>query len=170
MKNKYYRFRYIYLIIIIMNIADLVTIIGMIVVIYSLFSYYHTDNFNYILLALVGFSCDYLDGLIARTFNISSDFGNTLDKMVDKFNQIGILLLLIIKFNISPIYLYLFIIRETIMILMRKNNMKSTSSSIHGKLKTCLFPVLLILFHFKLGINMLYLQLLTIYNLTTLLI
>ena len=152
-----------------MNIADLVTIIGMIVVIYSLFTYYHTDNFNYILLALIGFSCDYFDGLIARKFNISSDFGNTLDKMVDKINQTGILLLLIIKFNISPIYLLLFIIREIIIYLLRKNNMKSISSSFYGKLKTFLFPVLLILFHYNLGIKMIYLQLLTIYNFITLL-
>ncbi len=153
-----------------MNVADLVTIIGMIVVIYSLFTYYHTNNFSYILLALVGFTCDYFDGLIARAFNISSDFGNTLDKMVDKFNQIGILLLLIIKFDISPIYLLLYIIRETIIYLLRKNNMKSTSSTFYGKLNTFLFPVLLILFHYNIGIKMVYLQLLTIFNFITLLL
>ena len=80
------------------------------------------------------------------------------------------LLLLIFKFDVSYIYLLLLIIRETIMIIMRKNNMKSTSSSFHGKLKTCLFPVLLILFHFNVSIKMEYLQLLTIYNFITLLI
>ena len=153
-----------------MNAADLITIIGMIIVIYSLFTYYHTNNILYLLIALVGFSCDYLDGFIARKYNISSNFGNTLDKLVDKINQIGILLLLIIKFNISPIYLVLFIIREIIMIIMRTNNLKSTSSSFHGKLKTFLFPALLILFHFDTSIKIEYLQLLTLYNFITLLL
>ena len=153
-----------------MNYADLITLTGMIIVIYSLFTYYHTNNFIYIITALIGFTCDYLDGYIARKFNLSSYFGNILDKLVDKINQVGILLLLIFKFNISPIYLLLYIIRETIIFIMRKNNMKSTSSSIHGKLKTALFPLLLILFHYNVSIRFEFLQLLTIYNFITLLL
>ena len=153
-----------------MNYADLITLTGMIIVVYSLFTYYHTNNFIYIITALIGFSCDYFDGYIARKYNISSDFGNILDKLVDKINQVGILLLLIFKFNISPIYLLLYIIREVIIFIMRKNNMKSTSSSFHGKLKTALFPLLLILFHFNVSIRFEFLQLLTIYNFITLLL
>lgn len=153
-----------------MNYADLITLTGMIVVIYSLFTYYHTNNFIYIITALIGFTGDYFDGYIARKYNLSSYFGNILDKLVDKINQLGILLLLIVKFNISPIYLLLYIIREAIIFIMRKNNMKSTSSSIHGKLKTALFPLLLLLFHYNVSIKMEYLQLLTIYNFITLLI
>jgi cardiolipin synthase len=153
-----------------MNYADLITLTGMIVVIYSLFTYYHTNNYLYIITALIGFTCDYLDGYIARKYNLSSYFGNILDKLVDKINQVGILLLLIFKFNISPIYLLLYIIRETIIFIMRKNNMKSTSSSFYGKLKTALFPLLLILFHFNVSIRIEFLQLLTIYNFITLLL
>jgi cardiolipin synthase len=153
-----------------MNIADLITLIGLIIVIYSLFTYYHTSNIVYLITALIGFTCDYLDGFVARKLNISSHFGNILDKLVDKINQIGILLLLIIKFNVSPIYLILYIIRETIIYIMRKNNMKSTSSSFYGKLKTALFPLLLLLFHFNVSIKIEYLQLLTIYNFITLLL
>ncbi len=153
-----------------MNYADLITLTGMIIVIYSLFTYYHTNNIIYIISALIGFTCDYFDGYIARKLKISSDFGNILDKLVDKINQVGILLLLIIKFNVSPIYLLLYIIRETIMIIMRKNNMKSVTSSFHGKLKTALFPLLLILFHFDVSIKMEFIQILTVYNFITLLI
>jgi len=153
-----------------MNIADLVTIIWLIVVIYSLFTYYHTDNIIYIYLALIGFTCDYFDGLIARKYNISSEFGNILDKLADKFNQIGILLLLIIKFNLPPIYLILYIIREIIIYLLRVNNLKSKSSTFYAKLKTFLFPALLILFHYNVSIKIEYLQLLTLFNFITLLI
>ncbi len=153
-----------------MNYADLITLIGMIVVIYSLFTYYHTNNIIYILTALIGFTCDYFDGYIARKYKLSSYFGNILDKLVDKINQIGILLLLIFKFDVSPFYLLLYIIRETIMFIMRKKNIKPTSSSFYGKLKTALFPLLLILFHYSVSIRMEFLQLLTIFNFTTLII
>jgi len=155
---------------IIMNIADLITLTGLIIVTFSLIMYYNTNNFFYLILALVGFTCDYFDGMIARKLNITSDLGNTLDKLVDKINQINILLLLIVKFNVSPIYLFLYILREIIMLLMRKSNMKSTSSSFYGKLKTFLFPALLILYHFNISIKKEYLKLLTLFNFSTLLL
>lgn len=153
-----------------MNSADMITITGMIIVLYSLFTYYHTHNILYIVTALIGFSCDYFDGYIARKFNLSSEFGNTLDKFVDKINQIGIHILLMIMYNVSPIYIIIFIIREIIMFIARKNNMKPSTSSFYGKLKTSLYPVLLILYHFDIFFKEEYLQVLTVFNMMTLLI
>ena len=153
-----------------MNIPNIITISGLIIVLFSLYKYNITNNYSYLILAFIGFSCDYFDGYIARKYNMSSSLGNTLDKMVDKINQIGILLLLIIKFNISPVYLFIYILREIIMYLMRKNNMKSVSSSFYGKLKTFLFPLLLVLFHYKVIMKNIYLDLLTIFNFVTLLL
>lgn len=152
------------------NIANIITITGLVIVVVSLYLYYKTSNILFIVTSLIGFSCDYFDGYIARKFNISSSIGNILDKLVDKINQISILLLLIFKFNISPIFLIIYIIREIIMYMMRKYNLKSVSSSFYGKLKTSLFPLLLILFHFNINIKYIYLILLTIFNLLTLLI
>lgn len=152
------------------NIANIITITGLVIVVVSLYLYYKTSNILFIVTSLIGFSCDYFDGYIARKFNISSSIGNILDKLVDKINQISILLLLILKFNISPIFLIIYIIREIIMYMMRKYNLKSVSSSFYGKLKTSLFPLLLILFHFNINIKYIYLILLTIFNLLTLLI
>ena len=161
------------------NIANYITLTGLVVVCYSLSMYYITSNFIYIVIALVGFSCDYWDGYVARKYNINSSIGNILDKLVDKINQIAILLVLMFKFDVSPIYLLIFAIREIIIYLMRCNNMKSVTSSFYGKLKTFLFPVLLILFHFNatieiysinISIEYLYLNLLTIFNFATLLV
>lgn len=153
-----------------MIIPNIITISGLIIVLFSLYKYYITNNANYIIIAFIGFSCDFWDGYIARKYNMSSNLGNTLDKLVDKINQIGILLLLIIKFNISPIYLFIYILREIIMYIMRKNNMKPVSSSFYGKLKTFLFPILLILFHYNIIYRNIYLDLLTIFNFVTLLL
>lgn len=153
-----------------MIIPNIITISGLIIVLFSLYKYYITNNYIYIIIAFIGFSCDFWDGYIARKYNMSSNIGNTLDKMVDKINQIGILLLLIIRFNISPIYLFIYILREIIMYIMRKNNMKPVSSSFYGKLKTFLFPILLILFHYNIIYRNIYLDLLTIFNFVTLLL
>ncbi len=152
------------------NVPNIITISGLIIVLFSLYKYYITNNYNYIILAIIGFSCDFWDGYIARKYNINSSIGNILDKTVDKINQTAILILLIFKFNISPIYLFIYILREIIMFIMRKNDMKPISSSFYGKLKTFLFPVLLVLFHCDINIKTLYLNILTIFNFCTLLV
>ena len=152
------------------NIPNIITLTGLIIVCYSMYMYYMTSDIYYIILGCIGFSCDYFDGVVARTYNITSDMGNTLDKMVDKINQIVLLTILMLKFNVSPIYIYLYIQREVIMFLMRKYNMKSTSSSFYGKLKTFLFPVTIILFHSKSNIKYIFLNTLTVFNYITLLL
>ncbi len=153
-----------------MNLANFTTISGLIIVIISLFFYYISKDFFYIILALIGFTADFFDGYISRKYNMESDLGNTLDKLADKINQIGILLILINVFNVSPIYLFLYIVREIIMITMRKLKLKSVSSSFYGKLKTFIFPLLLILFHFNIDIKIIFLNILTIFNFITLII
>lgn len=152
------------------NIPNIITLTGLIVVCYSMYMYYMTSDIYYIVLGCIGFSCDYFDGLVARTYNMTSNLGNILDKMVDKINQITLLTILMLKFNISPIYIYLYIQREVIMYLMRKFNMKSINSSFYGKLKTFLFPITIILFHFNASIKYTYLNMLTIFNYITLLL
>ena len=152
------------------NIPNYITITGLVIVMYSLYMYYYTSNVYYLVLMCVGFSCDYFDGMIARKYNMSSSLGNILDKMVDKINQIGLLILLLLKFDTSPVYLFLYILREIIMFMMRSYNMKSVNSSFYGKLKTFLFPLSIILFHFNLDIKYVYLDALTIFNFITLLV
>jgi len=152
------------------NIPNIITLSGMIIVLYSMYMYYLTSDVYYIILCCIGFTCDYFDGVVARTYNMTSEFGNILDKMIDKINQITLLTILMLKFNISPIYIYLYIQREIIMFLMRKYNMKSVNSSFYGKLKTFLFPVTIILFHCKVDIKYIYLNILTIFNYITLLV
>jgi CDP-diacylglycerol--glycerol-3-phosphate 3-phosphatidyltransferase len=153
-----------------MNYPDIITISGMIIVLYSLFTYYQTNSIIYIILALIGFSCDYFDGYIARKYNMTSEFGNVLDKFVDKVNQMGIHILLMAMYNVSPIYIIIYLIREIIMYMMRKNKMKPKTSSIYGKLKTSLYPILLILYHFDIYFKEEYLQLLTTFNMMTLIL
>ena len=151
------------------HLANLTTIIGLIIVSYSFLKYYLTRNIIYLVYACIGFLFDFLDGWLARKFNIKSKIGNILDKIVDKLNQSMLLLLLIKIYNIKKIYFLLFLLREIIMFYLRIKKIKSKYSSIHGKLKTSLFPFTIILYHFKNPYAFIYLNLITFYNYITLL-
>jgi hypothetical protein len=133
------------------HLANLTTITGLIIVSFSFLKYYLTKNIIYLVYACIGFLFDFLDGWLARKFNIKSKIGNILDKIVDKLNQSMLLLLLIIMFY------------------LRIKKIKSKYSSIHGKLKTSLFPLTIILYHFKNPYAFIYLNLITFYNYITLL-
>lgn len=150
------------------NIPNIITISGLIIVNYSLLMYYLTNNSIYIIFMVIGFICDYLDGYFSRKLNLKSDIGNILDKVVDKINQTMSLILLIKKFKISKLYLLFYFTREIIMFILRKRNIKPKFSSIHGKIKTFIFPLILIFFHKKYSINKFYLKCWSIYNFITL--
>lgn len=151
------------------HLANFTTVIGLIVVSFSFLKYYLTRDVIYLIYACIGFLFDYLDGWLARKFNIKSKIGNFLDKIVDKINQSILLILLIKMYNVKKIYFILFLLREIIMLYLRIKKIKSKYSSFHGKFKTSLFPLTLILYHFKNPYAFIYLNLITVYNYVTLL-
>jgi len=152
------------------NIPNIITIIGFIIVNYSLLMYNLTNNSLYLMFMVLGFLCDYLDGYFARKLKLSSDLGNILDKIVDKINQTLLLVTMTIKFKISKWYLILYIFREIIMFIMRKLKYKPKTSSFHGKFKTFIFPLSLIFFAKDLFFKKIFINLLSAYNLFTLLV
>ena len=130
--------------------------------------YYHTNNFVYIIFMIIGFTCDYLDGYLSRSLDLKSDIGNILDKIVDKINQSMLLLVLTTKFKVSKMYLLFYFIREIVMLVLRKFKFRSKFSSIHGKLKTSIFPIVLVLFHNNNILKNIYLNCWSVYNIATL--
>lgn len=151
-------------------LPNIITISGLVIVNLSLFFYYKFNKNIYLFLMLLGFSCDYFDGYIARKYNVSSSLGNILDKLTDKINQFCLLLILVLKYKVSYWYILCLFIRETIMFYMRKNNIKPKTSSIHGKLKTFIFPISIILYNNNFSFKEDYLFLLTLYNFITLIL
>lgn len=55
-------------------------------------------------MCLIGFSFDFIDGFIARKFKLTSDFGNILDKIIDKLTQHNILLSIIYSKRIINVF------------------------------------------------------------------
>jgi len=68
---------------------------------------------------------DVLDGIIARKFNFTSDFGKLMDPLADKLTQISVLTTLVIR-NIIPLWILLIIVIKEFVLI-------SGASFLYGK-------------------------------------
>lgn len=105
----------------------------------------------YIATAIMLFSAytDFLDGFIARKFDMKSNLGKVLDPIVDKFMQLGVSIALVVKFNEYPsvyILLIVFILKELWMMIMTiilaRANRAFASAKWYGKISTFVFFVI----------------------------
>lgn len=75
----------------------------------------YVEKHNYLialyLLALSGLT-DIADGIVARNFNMISDFGKAFDPVADKLTQIAMLFCLVTRFRMMWLPLILLIIKE----------------------------------------------------------
>ncbi len=84
---------------------------------------------------------DFLDGQIARRFNMQTEFGRILDPIADKVLVFCTVVALLITFNF-PLWVGLIILSRDIIILLggllflRKNQRKSLVPNIFGKVST----------------------------------
>jgi len=96
---------------------------------------------------------DIADGIIARKFNMVSDFGKILDPIADKLTQVTLIACLISKYDLMIPLIVEFVVREFIMLVLgyltiRKHD-KVNSSQWFGKLTTVmLYAVMMILILF----------------------
>lgn len=121
-----------------------------------------TDE-DYLKAALVmGISAitDMLDGLVARRFNMITEFGKFLDPLADKLTHGAILLCLLTRYYLITVLLVLYVLKEGFMLVMGiiklRKGKKLDGAMWFGKCCTALlFVVLFILLlfpHLPLGI------------------
>lgn len=105
----------------------------------------------YIATAIMLFSAytDFLDGFIARKFDMKSNLGKVLDPLVDKFMQLGVSIALVIRFHDNPfVYslLIVFVLKEFWMMIMNiilaRANRAFGSAKWYGKVSTFVFFVI----------------------------
>lgn len=105
----------------------------------------------YIATAIMLFSAytDFLDGFIARKFDMRSNLGKVLDPLVDKFMQLGVSIAIVIKFLDNPfVYslLIVFVLKEFWMMIMTiilaRANRAFGSAKWYGKVSTFVFFVI----------------------------
>ena len=90
-------------------------------------------------LFVIGSVTDFLDGYIARSRNIVTDFGKVMDAIADKILVNGVLVILAYEGMISIIIPVVIITRDTIVDsckMISGNKGKVVAASILGKLKT----------------------------------
>jgi phosphatidylglycerophosphate synthase len=146
------------------NISNIITIFGLLLVNYSLYMYSITNNITYLLFMVIGYSCDYIDGWVARKLNIASTIGSILDGIVDKINHFILICCMYKKFNLSKKYILLFLIKEIILLFLRCINIKPSKPSFYDKLKTFIFPLSFFLYITNSPLKKIYLNFWFIYD------
>ena len=85
---------------------------------------------------------DVADGIIARKFDMVSDFGKAFDPIADKFTQLAVMICLVTRFHLLLMPLAIMIIKEIITGIMSIAAIKNTGVIVgadwHGKINTVL--------------------------------
>ena len=119
--------------------------IGLIPVLVWMYVVQQNEFMTLCLLSLSGIT-DIADGIIARKFQMISDFGKVLDPVADKLTQTAMLVCLVIKYEIMLMPLVLLVIKEFCNAITGYLSIKYTSTvqgaDWHGKLSTILLYIM----------------------------
>ena len=134
-----------------MNIANQLTILRVFLIPIFLFVLYVFDSPTGRLIATLIFVIasltDWLDGYIARSRNLVTDFGKFMDPLADKLLVAAALIYFVEVGQLSAIIVIVIISREFIISgfrLVAVMNQKVIAASIYGKIKTAVTMVMII--------------------------
>jgi CDP-diacylglycerol--glycerol-3-phosphate 3-phosphatidyltransferase len=131
-----------------MNLANWLTVLRIILIIPFVLFLLN----GYFLIALIIFAAasitDWLDGFIARKYNMITDLGKFLDPLADKILVISALVCFIEVLNISSWLVVIIIAREFIvtgfrLAVVEKDNKAVISADIWGKIKTAVTMIVI---------------------------
>ncbi len=123
-----------------MNLANKITVLRLLMVPVFIYVAQYT---NYSLLALIIFSIasatDFLDGYIARKYNMVTDLGKFMDPLADKILTLSAFILFSSQGLLCPLVTIVAVMREIIISVFRAVAASKNvviAASIYGKLKT----------------------------------
>ncbi len=129
----------------IFNISNILSIFRIILVPLWVYSYFKSPNhmMPVIILFISGIS-DFLDGYLARKYNLITDIGKLLDPVADKFTQLSVSLVLCIDFPIFIWAVILFVLKDGFLLISgffmhKKKNRMMDGAKWYGKALTVLF-------------------------------
>ena len=132
----------------ILTIPNLLSLLRIIMIPQLMWLYLQKQDYiaSAVLLAISG-ATDVLDGIIARKFNMISDFGKAFDPVADKLTQTAMLYCLGTTFPEIRILLIMLVVKELISGAMSLCSIKKTGqvqgAEWHGKVVTVLLYVLI---------------------------
>lgn len=100
------------------NIPNLLGYLRLILIPVFLFLYvnsYYTPSF---IVLVVSFLSDFVDGKVARRFDMITDFGKILDPIADKLTQLALVIAITFKHPFMMYFLIFFVIKEFYMGIM----------------------------------------------------
>lgn len=102
-----------------------------------------SEYFRAAFIVLIASFTDFLDGFIARKFNMVTEFGKLLDPVADKLMQFALLFVLLVKTNYIYILVIIFLIKEITMAILGyvflKKGKKLDGAKWFGKVSTAVF-------------------------------
>ncbi len=134
-----------------MNLANKITLTRLILVPLYIFFAIYTD---YKLVTLIIFACasitDFLDGYVARKYNMITNFGKFLDPLADKILTLSAFIIFSSQSTISPIITIIIVSREIVISVFRAIAASKDvviAASIYGKFKTVFQIVTIIIIY-----------------------
>ncbi len=107
--------------------------------IFVLSCYYDQSGISSLLIFLLGSFSDFLDGYVARRYNMITDFGKFIDPIADKILVLSAFIMFIERGFVEPWVVIVVLFRELLIsgfrMLAAKKNI-SIAADIFGKLKT----------------------------------
>lgn len=125
------------------------------------------DYYTAAFIMFLSFLSDFIDGKIARRFNMITEFGKILDPVADKITQFVLALSFAFRYPAVRILLAVFVVKELTMgilgLYMMKQNYRMNGAQMHGKICTAIldFTMFILLLFPAVSANL-------VYSLTTL--
>lgn len=156
------------------NIPNILTVIRILIVpfilLFALTSFCSINYYIVFALFVIGAITDFLDGYLARKYNVVSNIGKFLDPIADKVLLLsGLIVIVYVQFSFDKVFdspllyltlisIFIIIARDYIVDVIRQiasTKGKVIPADIYGKLKTFVqdFAVPMLLFYFALIIN-----------------
>lgn len=138
------------------SIPNLLTYIRILLIPFFIWSYYHAKTVNdyYFSAGIIVVSglTDFLDGKIARHFNLVTELGKFIDPVADKLTQLALVWCLASRFTWMWLLVLVFLVKEGFMIiagmLLLRKHKKLDGAMWYGKISTFVFYIVMIILLF----------------------